>query len=147
MLNKKGMSIMKIYQVIKFYEGKANTACPITERLIQSGFQQKSGGYISYAKSLGLEVDYSKAMPTQWWHLIKSYCDRSDPQKNFTKQVQCGELLLWMAEAAQCVDPVELDRLVDEIIEHNIERKYANRLIRDVCFDRIVAKVESSCPY
>ena len=37
---------MTIEQVIRLFVDKEETPCPLTERLIGAGFQQKDGGYI-----------------------------------------------------------------------------------------------------
>lgn len=135
---------MTIKQVRAFYENKELASCPVTTRLIQSGFQQTSGGYIRFARQQGIQPDYKKAIPSQWWHLIHSYCAHTDENQPFTRRVQCGELIFWMAEVAECVEPVELDRIADAIMEQNMTRREANRFIQDHCFDRIVEKVEAS---
>ena len=72
-----------VEQIKNFYESMKDLHCPITEKFIKLGYQQERGGYINYAYEQGIEVDFSKAKPTQWWHLIKSYCDRTDLKKLF----------------------------------------------------------------
>lgn len=137
---------MNVYQVRKFYELKKEVECPITSRLVKSGYQQKRNGYIKYAHEQGVEVDYTKAKPSQWWHLINSYCNRTNSDKKFTKRIQCGELIFWMAEVAKCVSISELNQLADTIINNKVDRKTGNKLIRNKCFDNIVKKVESTVP-
>ncbi len=58
--------LMTIEQVRRAYLDKKDTPCPITQRLIMSGYQQGKSGYIQYAHECGMEVDYRKAQPTQW---------------------------------------------------------------------------------
>lgn len=47
-------------QIRKFFINKENVECPLTEGLIESGYVQKSGGYIQRAKESGLKK------PTQY---------------------------------------------------------------------------------
>ena len=49
---------MTIEQVIKLFVEKEETPCPLTERLVGAGYQQKDGGYIKNAKKQGKEIDY-----------------------------------------------------------------------------------------
>lgn len=51
-----------------------------------------------------------------------------------------------MAEVAKCVDTSELNKLVDDIIKNKIPRGKPNRMIQDLCFNKIVERVESSIP-
>jgi hypothetical protein len=148
---------MTTEQVRKAYQNKKDVPCPITERLIVSGYQQDKDGYIKFAYGEGIEVNYTKAQPTQWWHLIESYCERTDSQKKFGKSVVCGELILWMAEVLECVQNSELNCLADKIIESGTpikrrdktkppkkyDRKEWNYEIQKLCFDKIVEKVEN----
>jgi len=137
---------MNVYQIRKFYESKEKADCPIKTRLVKSGYQQKSGGYIEYAHEKDVEVDYTKAKPSQWWHLIVSYCERTDLNKIFPKSIKCGELIFWMAEVAECVSIPELNQLADTIIKGTNDRITGNALIHCKCFDKIVEKVESTVP-
>lgn len=153
---------MNALQVRKYYEGKKNHPCELTKRLIQAGYQQDEGsGYMGYAKERSktkddIEVDYRKAEPNQWWHLIESYCERTEDNTEFTKTIQCGELIFWMAEVADCIDRSVLENLVERIIETGrpqkstretmppvrYDRKNWNREIQNICFDSIVKAVE-----
>ncbi len=142
-----------------FYNDKKNKECPLVEKLIKSGYQQERGGYIKYAyeHKSEVEVDYRNAEPNQWWHLIKSYCDRTNKDKNFPKSIKCGELIFWMAEVGECVEKKELENLVDNIIasgtpvnrkndqkpKFKYDRKKWNEEIHNLCFDKIVKVVES----
>ena len=148
---------MNTEQVRLFYNDKKETKCPLTEKLIKSGYQQEYGGYIGFATEQKVEVDYRKAEPNQWWHLIKSYCNRTPPDKNFGRSIQCGELIFWMAEVGECVDKKELESLVNNIIASGIPVnrrndqkppiKYSrgewNKEILNLCFDKIVKEIES----
>lgn len=147
---------MTVEQLICVYKDKKEAKCDLTERLIKAGYQQESDGYIRYAKEIGVEVDYTKAQPSQWWHLIESYCNRSDSKKEFGKDIKCGELIFWMAEVLHCVSERELESLVNEIIQSSIQNKSKsskpkynrivwNNRIQELCFDRIADKVESLC--
>lgn len=104
-----------------------------------------------------MNVDYTQAEPSQWWYLIKSYCDRTDPAKRFTKTIKCGELYFWMAEMSGAFEISELENLAHEAIEKatKVKRRKnnlpqldtaedSNLLIRDFCFDRIKRIVELS---
>lgn len=135
---------MYIYQVKEFFESKKDTPCPITERLVKGGYQQRNSGYIKFAKKQGLEVDYSKALPTQWWHLLKSYCFYKEPKYIFPKSVQCGELLVWMAEVSNSVSINDLNCLVDEVLKHKNNRTLGNKIIKEMCFNKIVNTVETT---
>lgn len=149
---------MNVKQVLDFYVDKKDSPCPITNRLVQAGYQQERGGYIQYAMKTRMEVCYKNATPTQWWHLIESYCRRTDCQKKFTKRITCGELIFWMAEVANCCEESELEHLANQIIasgesvkrrDHEkppvkYNRSKWNKEIQKVCFDKIVEKVESS---
>lgn len=128
---------MRVKDVRRFFKDKEKVPCPLTERLVKAGFQQKSGGYIEIAKKQGLEVDYRKAKPSQYWHLM-NYCEMVDGEKTFGKNVVCGELIFWMTEVSGAVEKDELDKLVDEIIAGDIEnRKKWNGVIQNVCFEKI----------
>ena len=70
-----GGKIMTIYQLREYFTNIKDAPAPLTEYLVSSGYQQKRGGYISFAKEKGIEVNYKKNLPTQRWHLIESYCN------------------------------------------------------------------------
>lgn len=57
--------------------------------------------------------------PTQYWHLIESWSNRSDIDAKFNKKIKCGELIFWMAEVSKAVNYDKLEQLKDEIL-----RKY-----------------------
>lgn len=148
---------MNVEQVAKAYKDKKGIKCPITEKLIKAGYQQRSGGYIKEARENGIEVDYRKGEPNQWWHLIELYCNKTNPQKVFGRNIVCGEMIFWMAEVIDCVSKKELNLLVDKIIQSgtpkeqrnenkpNIkyERRKWNKEIQNLCFDKIVKYVEN----
>ena len=126
-------------RVRNFYEGKNNIPCPLTDQLVSAGFKQKSGGYIKYAKECNIEN------PTQYWHLIESWSKRSPEDATFTKRIQCGELIFWMAEVSQAVEHDELVKLKNLIINEYLDKRTeANRKIQEVCFERIVSLVEKN---
>ena len=147
---------MNTKQVRDYYETKKDFPCPLTEKLIKSGYQQLGDGYIARAKKNGLKIDYREAEPNQWWHLIESYCDNTGDEVPFTKTIQCGELIFWMAEVANCVDKSKLEELVDAIIANGApknvrdetrpnvtyDRRKWNREIQNLCFENIVKVVE-----
>ncbi|GFI71394.1 hypothetical protein IMSAG250_00593 [Clostridiales bacterium] len=154
---------MTVGQVMQAYKDKKHSPCPITEKLIKAGYQQMRGGYIKTAKKKNEIVDYKQALPTQYWHLFESYfkSDKITENTPFTKRIVCGELIFWMAEVLDCVDKKELETLCDEIIINPIPcekeprfnkneqplycRAKWNKAIQDLCFDKIVEKVENIC--
>lgn len=146
---------MTTKQLIDFYKGKKDMLCPLTEELIKTGYQQERGGYIKFAYEQGENVDYTKNEPSQWWHLLISYCERTELAKQFPKSVKCGGLYFWMAEVSGCFEESELKDLKSRAIEKakKINRrnktlsllrptKESNLLIRDFCFEKINKAVE-----
>lgn len=90
-------------------------------------------------------VDYRKAVPTQYWHLIEEYCPSVNKDKSFNKSVVCGGLILWMAEVSKAVPEEKLEELLERIIVDGDKRvtppKYNrikwNKEIQNLCFDAI----------
>ena len=142
---------MNIRQVRDFYKDKENVPCPLTERLIKAGYQQTGGGYIALAKKRGLTVDYRKAEPSQYWHLMEEYIPTVPEDKIFSKSIVCGELIFWMAEVARVVPTKELEELVARIIADGdrsttppkYDRIKWNKEIQNICFDAIEITVKS----
>ena len=141
---------MNLKRVKIFFSDKENALCPLTEKLVKAGYQQISGGYIDRAKRMGILVDYKTNIPSQYWHLM-SYCDSSNPEKSFNKSIVCGELIFWMAEVSCAVEPKELEKLANQIIESVdsskctrplYDRKRWNREIQNLCFDRIAEVID-----
>lgn len=132
---------MKVAQVKKYYSGKENTPCPLTDKLIAAGYRQVGGGYIDKARKMGI------VNPSQYWHLM-SYCDSVDGEKVFGRSIVCGELIFWMAEVSEAVPEGELRGLLERIIASKddaasgYDRKKWNKEIQKICFDKIVAEVE-----
>ena len=142
---------MTIEQVINYFKGKVDTPCPMTERLVGAGYQQKDGGYIKRAKKEGMVVDYTKNSPSQYWHLM-TFAYSRPPQEKFTRTIQCGELIFWMAEASCSVSPDALEKMVDAIAYGAIgnggdrpiyDRRHWNKEIQRLCFDAIKTTVEN----
>jgi len=141
---------MIIRQVKEFYKDKEKVPCPLTERLIKAGYQQTGGGYIDLAKKRGLIVDYTKAEPTQYWHLMEEYIPTVPEDKKFSKSIVCGELIFWMAEVAEAVPTKELEKLIERIIADGdrsttppkYDRIKWNKEIQNLCFNAIVDRVE-----
>ena len=140
---------MNIKQVKTVFAFKENTHCPLTKRLVNSGYQQLSGGYIERARKENREINFKKNLPSQYWHLM-TYCKSKDEICTFGKSIVCGELIFWMAEVLNCVPFTELETLLNQIINNRIvtnngtfqyDRKKWNKAIQDLCFDRIVKKV------
>ena len=110
---------MKLKEFINFYINK-NDHYEISDDFVKSGYQQKNGGYIARAKHRNVTIDYKEAEPNQKWHLLCSYIPYvyfNDVEMTYeevdnkctndiefnTKSynfLQCPELILWMAEAA-----------------------------------------------
>ena len=107
---------MNIRQVEEFFKDKNNTPCPLTERLIKAGYQQTGGGYIDLAKKRGLIVDYTKAEPTQYWHLTEEYIPSVPEDKVFSRNIVCGELIFWMAEVSKAVPEEKIEESLERII-------------------------------
>ena len=141
---------MNIRQVKQFFSNKKDAPCPLTERLIKAGYQQTSGGYIDLAKKRGITVDYMKAEPTQYWHLVEEYIPSVPEDKVFSKSIVCGELIFWMAEVSKAVPEERLEELLERIIadgdKDTIPPKYDrikwNKEIQNLCFDAIANIVE-----
>lgn len=136
---------MTIQEVKQAFVNKENAACPITEKLVKAGYQQKGGGYIKRAKQEGLEIDYKKNLPSQYWHLM-TYCNSQDDRKTFGRSIVCGELIFWMAEVLGCVSHKDMNSLADTIIKNaekgydgeiTYNRKLWNNKIQELCFDKI----------
>lgn len=107
---------MNIRQVEEFFKDKNNTPCPLTERLIKAGYQQTGGGYIDLAKKRGLTVDYTKAEPTQYWHLTEEYIPSVPEDKVFSRNIVCGELIFWMTEVSKAVPEEKIEESLERII-------------------------------
>ena len=93
---------MKSLDVINFYIDKKEHY-PISDEFIEY-YQQKNGGYITYANETGHPIHPAIHEPNQKWHLLESYyiCkvkEKGTLEFNITG-FNCPELLLWMAEAA-----------------------------------------------
>lgn len=131
---KGGSIIMNNLQIRKYFGEKENEPCPITDELVASGYKQRSGGYISYAKKCGVD---DKTI-SQWWHLIRSWSDRSPLDAPFSKSIQCGELLFYMAEITGAFSNKELNDLKNLIVTRYInDRRNGNRIIQNTVWDRI----------
>lgn len=147
---------MKLIDVKKYFKKKKDEPCPITEKLVKGGYQQAKGtGYMKVAEERGEEINYKKALPSQYWHLIESYCIpkiNKDPNA-YWGRVTCGELLVWMAEVSNSVDKKQLESLVDEILESKkppkkssktpfeFNRRKWNREIEKMCVKKIKEEV------
>ena len=142
---------MNIRQVKQFFSNKKDAPCPLTELLIKAGYQQTSGGYVDLAKKRGITVDYTKAEPTQYWHLVEEYIPSVPEDKVFSKSIVCGELIFWMAEVSRAVPEEKLEELLERIIadgdKGTIPPKYDrikwNKEIQNLCFGAIVNVVEN----
>ena len=136
---------MTIKEVKDYYKDRENHPCPLTEKLVKAGYQQKDGGYIARGQKEGVLVDYTKNSPSQYWHLM-TYCDSKKDDDLFTKSVVCGELIFWMAEVSDNINKDLLIWLVDQIINDSVrmdgnrpvyDRKKWNAEIQRICFECI----------
>lgn len=140
---------MNTKELIKFYKNKEHVSCQLTEELIKSGYQQDRNGYTAYAHEKNIVVDYTEALPTQWWHLMESYCERTSADTEFPYSVRCGELYFWMAEVSNEFTEDELRDLMKEAISacDKIRRRNkklpplntakGNLIILDYCYERL----------
>ena len=124
-------------QIRSFFQDKENVKHPLTDKLIQGGYRSQQG-YIKTARLKGIEN------PTQYWHLISSWCDQSPNDAPFDKTIQCGELIFWMAEVSGAVSKKRLGELCEQILEDVNNRQENNRIIQKVCFDEIIRVVEAN---
>lgn len=125
-------------QIRSFFQNKENVKHPLTDKLIQGGYKQRSGGYIKTARLAGVEN------PTQYWHLLSSWCAQSPDDAPFNKRIQCGELIFWMAEVSGAVSKKRLGELCEQILKDYVNnRRKGNRIIQNVCFDEILRIVSS----
>lgn len=86
---------------------------PLSDEFIER-YQQTSGGYIAYAKKLGVTVNKELHEPNQKWHFFTSWIGQSlddgtltwedDAKTRVYTGLLCPELLLWIYEASS-VDP------------------------------------------
>ncbi len=100
------------------------------------------------------EISDLPTPPSQWWHLMQ-YC-----LAQFEKEMEdvgckfsCGELIFWMAEATLSDSSLsasekfsieELEKLKNDVIDIKNKRGKANKLIKDVCLERIKKIVEKT---
>ncbi len=127
---------MTFGQVKSFYESKENIPCDITTYLISKGFHQRYGsGYLANVKSGDI--------PSQWQHIM-NHCDGREKNETY-HYTPCGELVFWMAEVSNAVDPKELEKLADEIIDSGAinNRRVWNNKIKNLCWESIKRKIEN----
>lgn len=150
---------MTIEQVKNELDKLSDKKCPLTERLVKSGFQQKQSndGYTKNARNATpkVVVDFRQALPTQEWHFYESfYANTEDVNQEFANRYSCGEFIFWLAEKLD-VEPLDSDRyasledLVNEVIkilvfkgdEVNpnklLNKREGNQLIRKQCWGEI----------
>lgn len=143
---------MTIKELANFYKSK-NEHYEVSDVFVKAGYQQKSGGYISKAKKIGLEVDYKKAEPNQKWHLLESYIPEKQESNLYNHLIICPELLLWMAEAAEIDTNIirEAEKKARKIIDagrqenkEGLARNKAGLTIREIItWGMIENKIES----
>lgn len=95
---------------------------PLSDEFIER-YQQTSGGYLTYAKQLGLVISKELHEPNQKWHFFDSWLYRTvDGSTNITYEssakssvytgLKCPELLLWIFEACE-VEPSKVKAAKD----------------------------------
>lgn len=106
-----------------------NEHYPYSDEFIEK-YQQESGGYIAYAKKLGVTVNKGLCEPNQKWHYFTSWVGQcvieegesfyeADAKKRSFTYLQCPELLLWIFEASE-VSPSKVKNAFDKAIEGKI---------------------------
>lgn len=69
---------MNLGEFCDFFGGK-EVPCPISDSFVKDGYMQKKGGYIKNAWiEKGIIRDPEHAKPSQEWHLLNSYCPRTN---------------------------------------------------------------------
>lgn len=101
---------------------------PLSDEFIET-YQQTSGGYIDYAKQLGLLVDKKQHEPNQQWHFFDSwlYPSINDGSLKWSESAKtrvyskllCPELLLWIYEASE-VSPTKVKEAMDVAINGKV---------------------------
>ena len=80
-----------------------------------------------------------------------TFCSIVPITMKFTRTIQCGELIFWMAEASGSVSPDALEKIVGAITNSAIghdgdrpiyDRRHWSKEIQHLCFDSIKATVE-----
>lgn len=128
--------ILRNRDIKKFFVCEKET--PITDRLIRGGYIQSASkdSYRGTARKMGVSDP-----PTQYWHLIHCWSAQSPDDAPFTRSIQSGELLFFMAEYAGAVSTERLNALCDRVLGDVKNRKYMNRVIQKEVFDAIVNTV------
>lgn len=111
-ISKQDMTVGEMAEILK----TKREHYPLSDEFIEK-YQQNSGGYIDYAKELGLVVDKQLHEPNQKWHFLTSWLQVSIDQGSISlsesaktrvyTKLLCPELLLWIYEASG-VDPVKV---------------------------------------
>lgn len=129
---------------INFEDIDKDSDPPITSKLVSNGYRQMKGGYIKKARERNIDN------PTQWWHII-SLCDekiKNDEGNKYYSYTPCGELLVYMAERTNDndVDKRSLENLINDIINSKKinNRREWNKVIKDLCWDKIKKAIEGS---
>ena len=101
--------IITMQDIASFLETKKEHY-PLSDEFIER-YQQSGGGYLDYARQLGLLVNKEQHEPNQKWHFFDSWLYRSIDDGSLTwsdnaqirvyKNLLCPELLLWIYEACE----------------------------------------------
>lgn len=119
-----------------------NEHYPLSDEFMEK-YQQTSGGYIDYAKKLGVEVNKYKHEPNQKWHFFTSWLEQSlnetknpltyedDARDRVYSKLLCPELLLWIYEACG-VSPSKV-KLAKEVAEQGkIDKLYVSSIAKNM---------------
>lgn len=132
---------INLIDLIKFYYDKEKHY-PISDEFIKK-YQQKSGGYIKFARKTGHTVSAEQCEPNQKWHLFEAYISyrlkvNGGDAKARMGKLKCPELLLWMAEAAGIDDDIvteakeaaasEIDRIREEKPDSSYSAKAVDKM-------------------
>lgn len=109
---------------------------PLSDEFIER-YQQSSGGYIDYARQLGLTVNKELHEPNQKWHFFTSWYEYKLNENTISEtdlakgkvwsNLACPELLLWIYEA--CDAPIEKIKKAKEVAEKGkVEGLYATTI-------------------
>lgn len=154
---------MTIEQLSIILDKLKKKECPLTDELVKSGFQQKvaNDGYTKNARNSTpeIEVDFTRALPTQEWHFKESfYANTDDTNQEFVNKYSCGEFLFWLAEKLDVCpkDSIKysnLRNLLDEVKEtmkfkndvihpdNLLNKSDGNQLIREQCWNGIESRL------
>lgn len=117
-----------------------DTHYPISNAFIEE-YQQASGGYIAYARSLGMLVDKTQHEPNQKWHFFDSWLQvlldegsisyDDDAYRRVYINLLSPELLLWIYEACG-VDNAKVLEAYDVAVSGKIAGTHSSTLAKNM---------------